>query len=89
MPLKGRIDWKEESFTKNDIKYKFINKGNFFVTLEVSGQTIMTFQLPRADLDRRQLFSFFANAYEGGYKQGLHAGRLEFTDCLKSLVNYE
>lgn len=88
MVLRQSDAWKEETFQSGDNRFVFTNKGNFFVDVSVNGETALNFQLPRVDIDKRQFFSLIAGVYTKIFDKGIEAGRREFAENLRYLVEY-
>lgn len=88
MVLKQKDDWTTETLQKDNNRFEYVNKGNFFVEMKVNGESMLTFQLPRLDIDRRQFFALFAGIYDKVFQIGAEAGRREFAEQLRYMVNY-
>jgi len=83
-------EWREETVTREGRVYTFINKGNFYVEMkDFNNVSLLIFQLPRVDIDRHSFFSLFCSIFEKSFSLGKEAGRREFADILRELINYE
>jgi len=80
--------WKEEKINYGEMSYIFRNMGNFVVNMELDQVAIVSFQLPRVDIDKRVFFNLFCKVYNAGFELGRIFGKEEFSKNLSDLVNY-
>lgn len=85
---KPRESWTKKDINVEDRTYTFTNKGNMYVDMSVKGKTLLTFQLPVANMHNETFFRLFVKVYETGLATGIEAGRIEFSKQLHYLTEY-